>query len=155
MSARIAISNEVLSEFSSIRIEQRTGGWFVRWKNTRGNIVEKAWRLARGSSDYPVWYRQFPHGGTSCRALAQLIRWCKGQPVQPLNDWYWWASERVALLHHSSIHILKAAGYPETVPCVLCGEEFETQGGWWNLNGVSGPCCSRKSGCRQKARPTK
>ena len=150
MNKRIAVANEVLATFTPARIECRTGGWFVRWEDWRGRIVDKQWALKPGSADYPRWHRRYPGGGTSVLALSQLIRWCKGQPIQPLGDWQWWTSKTVALLPDSAVDRLKAADYPTVVPCVLCGGELEHQGGWWHLRGVSGPCCSSRGGCRQR-----
>lgn len=155
MNNRIAIANETLASFTPARIERRTGGWYVRWKDWRGQQRSMRWELARGSSHYPRGSRRYPMGGTGVMAIGQLIKWCKNQPVQPIGDWRCWSAPHTALLPETAVDRLEAAGYPSDVPCVLCGEELYNQGDWWNLNGVSGPACNARSGCRQRDWPGK
>jgi hypothetical protein len=130
------------------RIEKRPGGWYVCWSNKYQGDVAKRWQC-RGQDFYPVWSHKYPGGGTSSTALSQLIRWLGGKPVLPISTWRWWASERCQLLPMESVETLFAGGYPEWSPCVLCGTRPESID-WWSLNGVSGPCCSFTTGCRQK-----
>lgn len=116
-----------------------------------GVAFSRRW-MTRGQDFYPVWKRMWSGGGTSMTALAQLVRWCKGAPVLPLSTWRYWCSSNVALLDLECIKPIEAAGYPESVPCVLCGRLLGTGMAldWWHLDGVSGPCCSMRSGCGQK-----
>ena len=80
--------------------------------------------MTRGQDFYPVWKRMWSGGGTSMTALSQLVRWCKGAPVLSLSTWRYWCSSTVALLELGQIKPIEAAGYPESVPCVLCGRSF-------------------------------
>ena len=112
-------------------------------------------RLCGNQDFYPVWYRQWGHGGTASTALSQLVRWIKGKPVLPLATWIYWGGEACRLLRHgngpeSAIEQLKSGGYPQESNCVLCGEKLTGSLDWWSLDGVSGPCCSLRNGCQQK-----
>lgn len=146
---RLAAANLVLGSFSDSRIERRRGGWYVMWAGRRGKIA-KRW-CCSGQDFYPVWARKWAHGGTACTALSQLIRWLRGQPVLPLASWRFWTSDQMKLLPMSAVTELQAAGYPTVARCVLCKRELTRGLDWWHLDGVSGPCCSMWSGCRQQA----
>lgn len=146
---RLEVANRALSTFSCSRIERRRGGWYVCWPSRKGE-VSRRWSCRHGQSFYPPWSRKFPGGGTACTALSQLIRWQKDEPVLPLETWRYWATETVKLLPQAAVDDLGAGGYPEKVTCVLCG--MPPKGlDWWCLDGVSGPCCSMWSGCRQRS----
>jgi hypothetical protein len=146
---RLDSANCVLDTFSTSRIERRSGGWFVCWKDYRGRAVAKRWQC-RGQDFYPVWHRKWPGGGTASTALSQLIRWLRKQPVLPLATWRYWASDKCKLLPITAVDAMQDAGYPEISECVLCGEPLEERLDWWHLDGISGPCCGWTSGCRQK-----
>jgi hypothetical protein len=149
---KIEVANSVLKTFAnSARIERRRGGWYVCWfyhNRSRGEIA-KRWSTRRGQDFYPPWSSKWIGGGTSCTALSQLVRWLREQPVLPISTWRYWASETIKLLPASAVDTLLAGGYPEKALCVLCGAELGSLD-WWSLNGISGPCCSWTSGCRQK-----
>lgn len=149
---KIEAANEMLQHFASeTTIERRKGGWYVCWDGYDGR-KEKRW-ITRGQDFYPMWHREWPHGGTASTALSQLIRWLRGQPVLSLQTWRYWAGDRVRLIDSlESVDILKNAGYPEKDICVLCDKEIEKGLDWWSLDGVSGPCCDMTSGCRQEWR---
>lgn len=149
---RLAIANQVLDKFAPRALIERRlgvgGGYYVHWECGQKQFCRR-W-MVRGCQDfYPVWSRQWIGGGTSCTALSQLIRWLRREPVLPISTWKYWASETVKLLPESAVDLLLRAGYPVQVQCVLCGREIESSIDWWNLNGVSGPCCSWTTGCRQ------
>lgn len=136
-------------------ITRERGGWYVSW-TVREKLIGRRWSTSRGSF-FPPWYRRWGHGGTCCAALAQLIRWCRGQPVLPLSTWEYWSGERIRLGRERGpeiVQILRSAGWPETVPCVLCGETIQGGMDWWCLDRVSGPCCSMRSGCQQRRKET-
>lgn len=147
---KIIAANAVLAAFSTSQIERRPGGWYVAWKNYRGDNISRRWQCRKGNDFYPVWSRKWDGGGTACTALSQLIRWLRSQPVLPISSWRYWASDRMRLLPLVAVEMLADGGYPQESSCVLC--EMTLVGGldWWNLDGVSGPCCSWTNGCRQK-----
>lgn len=149
---KLATANAVLATFNRSQIEPRPGGFYVCWEG-RGGPMAKRWICRGGQDFYPMWSHQWPGGGTAITALSQLIRWLRGQPVLPIGTWHYWASEKLKLLPKEAIEQLRDGGYPERADCVLCGNEINGQLDWWNLDGVSGPCCGWTSGCRQK--PTK
>ena len=69
----------------------------------------------------------------------------------PLSSWHYWTGDRVQIArdHGADVcSILSDAGWPHTVPCVLCGTEITRAVDWWDLDGVSGPMCSHMSDCR-------
>lgn len=146
---RLKVANAALSTFSIAQIERRKGGFYVTW--TLGDkTTSKRW-MCRGQDFYPVWSHKYPGGGTSTTALAQLIRWCRNQPVLPISTWKHWASDNVKLVTQDTIDMLLDGGYPSEVKCVRCGKP-PVGLDWWSLDGVSGPCCSslnRKSNCIQ------
>lgn len=142
-------ANKCLAAFTTSRIEVRRGGAYVLWPKYRGEGEEcRRWQC-RGQDFYPTWHQQWPGGGTASTALAQLIRWVQGKPVLPIGTWYYWAGNNVKLLTRSVVDELKANGYPEYADCVLCHHRIDGGMDWWSLNGVTGPCCGWKSGCRQ------
>jgi len=153
---RIEIANEVLKCFApltTLRLE--SGHVLVVWINSSGRH-EKRW-MTRGQDFYPVWHRRWGHGGTASTALAQLVRWIKGKPVLPLSTWRYWGGDRCQLLRqgdgNAAIEKMLAAGYPEKAACVLCRNEITGGMDWWSLDGLSGPCCSMRSGCKQASPP--
>lgn len=149
----VDVANQVLQSFApDTRIERRRGGWYVCWTRRNGEELSRRW-MTRGQDFYPVWHREWAHGGTASTALSQLIRWMQGKPVLPLSTWKYWAGDTCKLLRHhpqDAIRLLLDAGYPEHSKCVLCGVSPIERFDWWSLDGVSGPCCSYTTGCRQK-----
>lgn len=145
---RMDVANSVLSKFTTIALLRKPGGIYVTWENRNGRFVRR-W-ACRGQDFYPVWTRIFPHGGTCSTAVSQLIRWIQDRPVLPLSTWRYWASERCKLLEPLVVDELEAAGYPVEAMCVLCNRPIKGGLDWWSLRDVSGPCCSWRSGCRQK-----
>jgi len=152
---RLAAANIALKSFApdtTLRLE--SGYVLVEWQRRSGETFSKRW-MCRGNDFYPVWYRQWCHGGTTSTALSQLVRWIQGKPVLSISSWRYWASEGVALLRQGdgaepAIKALLDAGYPQQPVCVLCKKQIDGGIDWWNLNGVSGPCCGWSNGCRQK-----
>ena len=152
-SFRITASNVVLEILApTTSIERRKGGWYVTWTGWRGKSMSRRW-VTRGQSFYPMWHRHWGHGGTCTTALSQLVRWCAEKPVLPMSTWRYWTGEAVAMGRERGpeiVQILTEAGYPQTADCVLCGNQIVCGLDWWHLDGVSGPCCSMRSGCQQK-----
>jgi hypothetical protein len=151
---RIQIANRMLESFAPgtwLRLE--SGYVLVEWKNRALATISKRW-MTRGQDFYPVWNRQWTGGGTACTALSQLVRWVQGKPVLPASTWRYWAGEKCKLLRHGNwearLRELTDAGYPDVAKCVLCGNEISGGMDWWSLDGISGPCCSMRSGCRQE-----
>jgi len=147
--ARLQVANQVLASFSASWIERRSGGWYVAWRDSIGRLRSKRWQTS-GQDFYPTWHRLWPGGGTACTAMSQLIRWLRDQPVLPLASWKGWSNPRIGLLPGNVVETLRRNGYPESVPCVLCGEPMTRGIDWWHSGGISGPCCSWLSGCRQR-----
>lgn len=151
---RVSIANAVLDCFASgTTIEIRRGGVYVLWTSW-GKPVSRRWQCRGGQSFYPVWHRKWAHGGTATTALAQLVRWIQEKPVLPLGTWRYWTGENVALGRArgiEAVRLLQEGGYPDDVPCVLCGESLKGRSlDWWSLDGLSGPCCTGRDGCRQQ-----
>lgn len=150
---RLAAANQALQCFAAdTEIVDRHRGLAVRWQQG-GRTIEKRWQLLTGSSWYPVWHRRWAHGGTAARALCQLVRWIKGQPVLPLSSWRYWTGPGVALGRDRGdecCQVLQAAGWPDHAVCVLCGRQLLRSLDWWTLRNVSGPCCHHTEGCRQR-----
>ena len=151
---RLAVANRALKFFAADTelVLNYAGYVYVRWQS-HGKAVVRRW-MSRGQSFYPVWYRQWGHGGSASTALSQLVRWVQGKPVLPLSSWRYWGSERCNLFGGGKqtaelVALLSGAGYPEIPICVLCGEQVEGSLDWWSLDGVSGPCHSHRSDCRQ------
>ena len=149
---KIDIANIVLRSFAEkTHIECRDNKLYVCWE-IGGVQYGKLWRCRPNQDIYPIWYNQWAHGGTACTALSQLIRWIKNEPVLPLTTWEYWASDKVKLLDPMSLDYLRNNGYPQKVNCVLCDNEIKRGIDWWHLKGVSGPCCSMRTGCCQKGK---
>lgn len=147
---KLEAANKVLQTFArESRIERRKGGFYVVWPKYRGDGENvKRW-ICRGQDFYPMWSNKWPHGGTACTALSQLIRWLRGQATLPIVSWRYWASDTCKLLPREAATVLLDNGYPEHAWCVLCDRQLTIGFDWWNLNGVSGPCCGMRNGCRQ------
>lgn len=155
-SERLVAANRALECFApDSKIERRRGGWYVVWENYQNEKISRRWQT-KGQDWFPTWNRIWAHGGTACRALSQLIRWLRDQPVLCIASWRYWGGESCKLFRNGKdpVPILLDAGYPEHAYCVLCGRRLDGPIDWWNLNGVSGPCCcySWEDGCRQKQR---
>lgn len=152
INARFATANYVLSVFASdTEIAHASGHVVVAWGHSRGRHRLKRW-MCRGQDFYPVWYRQWPHGGTACTALSQLCRWVKDRPVLPLATWQYWGSAACRLFRDRNedvIRALKDGGYPTVAKCVLCSRDLTQSLDWWHLDKTSGPCCRHTEGCRQ------
>lgn len=143
---RLAICNEILATFARGKLVLVNHRVAVQWGGPDPKTIKTKTWMTRGSDFHPTW--RYPWGGTQCTAISQLIRWCQGKPVLPMASWEWWGSDKVKLVNPETLAVLRAHGYPEVTPCVLCGQP--PQGlDWWNLDGVSGPCCSHTKGCRQ------
>ena len=155
---RVEVANLVLTTFApGTTVGLRPDGRVqVSWEGRSGPVT-KVW-MTRGQDFYPVWHRKWEHGGTACTALANLVRWIKGMPVVPIGTWDWWADPdgNCKLLRQCdpapALQAMRDAGYPEQAACVLCGRSPLRGFDWWNLDGVSGPCCrySDRYGCRQQ-----
>ncbi len=149
-------ANKVLEIIApTTRIVRKKYGWCVEWTGYYGVAFSMRWQLKKGSSDYPVWYHHWGHGGTCVQALSQLVRWLQCKPVLPLHVWRWWTGPGIAMGMDRGpeiVSILREAGYPEQVNCVLCDQPISGGLDWWNVEKVSGPCCDYMEGCRQSGK---
>lgn len=137
---KLKVVNLVISKFAEKTVvEHRDNGWYVTWV-VCGKTTTKRWQLLGGGSMYPVWHRKWGHGGTCTTALTQLMRWLQGKPVLPLGTWRYWTGETVKMGDPSIVELLRSAGYPVQVKCVVCGDTIENGLDWWYLDKVSGPC---------------
>lgn len=148
--AQLEVANRVLATFApESRIARRHGRWYVFWKLGDGKETWRRWST-RGQDFYPVWSRRWPHGGTACTALSQLIRWLQGKPVLPISTWRYWGMPAINLVRGDAVQTLLDGGYPEHADCVLCHQRIDGGIDWWHLGNVSGPCCGWTTGCRQQ-----
>lgn len=153
---RLAVANEVLSWLTAPK-GTTYGVWLVAKGNSLfvriGPLKKFRWQVAPGQDFYPVWKRELPYGGTTTIALSQLIRWVQGKSCVPLGSWLHWTGPRCRLARDNGpevVRLLRAGGWPEQVPCVLCRRMMDVPGDWWNLDGTAGPCCSMTDGCKQE-----
>lgn len=112
----------------------------VTWKqpwNKRKPEETKCWTFASSGSTYPSWSGACPWGGTMSQAIGQLVRWVRGRTVLPLSTWEYWGKSGL-FDGDEPVKILKEAGYPVDVKCVLCGEP--PKGLDW-AGKTGGPCC--------------
>ncbi len=138
---KLEAANKILASFSGSIIEPRANGFYIMWTNYRGVAIEKRWQTR--CSDYPTWHHVWGQGGTTCKALSQLIRWLRGQPVLPLSVWKYWSGQSVKLFPPESVIWLEEAGYPTEARCIKCGKSLE-RFDWWDLGKISGPGCYRE-----------
>lgn len=151
---RIPMANRVLDCFAAgtIVYYMPGRGVYVSW-DRRGTTVYRRWETMGCQDFYPKWSQLWGHGGTACTALSQLVRWIRGQPVLPLSTWRYWFGDKLQLARDrgdEAIKHLVHAEYPEVATCVLCDQPIVGGLDWWNLDGVSGPCCGWTTGCRQR-----
>lgn len=150
---KVSIANAVLQHFApDTTVARRADGRVaVTWSRPYGSET-KVW-VTRGQDFYPVWNHKWGHGGTAATALAQLVRWIRGQNVLPLQSWRYWASDTIQLFQSGNatdvFGLLVSGGYPEIGKCVLCQRPLEGGHDWWSVKKLSGPCCSYRTGCRQ------
>ncbi len=153
---KLESANQALECFAEgTRLDLVTGqGVVVTWKQSSGKLMSRRWATC-GQSFYPTWHYHWGHGGTATTALAQLVRWIRGQPVLPMATWRMWVGDRCQLARSRDFECLQAlrdGGYPEVANCVLCEQPITGGMDWWYLDKVSGPCCSMHSGCKQKGK---
>lgn len=163
MPDRLAVANAALALFADrVSLSRKNGRvivTFPSWNAWGEVMLHLAW-ITSGQSFYPTWSQRFCHGGTVTTALAQLVRWVRGQPVLPLGTWRYWCSEKVGLGRRPNgasngaelLRVLEEGGYPHVATCCLCGRTPLPRFDWWHLKLVSGPCCDYgdEAGCRQK-----
>lgn len=108
--------------------------------------------VSKNSGALGMDYGRMGMGGTSAMAVGQLARWIRGQSRVPIAAWEYWASETIKLCTSETVGFLEKHGYDDgkATVCVLCGGM--RCGDWWNLNGVTGPCCSMGR-CREPLTP--
>lgn len=140
--SKLEIANAILKTFApNTSIEKGQNGWVVSWTTHRGKKISRRWQASTKGSFYPSWYHRWPHGGTACTALAQLVFWLRDEPVLPLSTWRYWV--KLKLGSQSTLDLLAQAGWPETPVCVKCGNLIPegVSFDWFNLANTSGPGC--------------
>lgn len=111
---------------------------------------------AREGSHFPSWHRRHAGwGGTSSSVFDQMVRAVQGKPVVPLDTWQYWIEGPAKLCSGHGVKILAvvaSTGWPDSVPCILCGKQIKSVGDWWTIGEkgkrISGPSCSM-SDCRK------
>lgn len=140
-------ANRVLQYFApETTIQHKKHGLYINWNSSYLGKVSKKW-MTKGQDFYPPWNNIWPHGGTACIALSQLIRWIQNKPVFPLSTWHYWTTDTIALLSVDAVKVLQDAKYPEKIDCVLCHTPIESAMDWYSCNGITGPMHAGKKKC--------
>lgn len=156
-------ANAVLHQFAPRVSLSMTGNrvyaaWVSEW--AKPPVTNRYWWNPKEGSDYPSCYKRLPFGGTCTRATNQIVRRLKGKPVIPLGSFLYLVEGPAKLgQQHGTPSAFRAAlvaaGWPEEVPCVLCGAMIRHTGDWWTIgekkNRRSGPSCSMRD-CRKEGR---
>jgi hypothetical protein len=150
---RFVVLQQVVAAISPHVTVRYDRGFRFAWERS-GVRVERRWVSQSGSPDYPVWYRERPSGGTWCRAVYQLIRWCRGQTVESLRCWRYWCGPTVKL-NPTALDLVTAAGWPELVPCIGCGRVIQPGDGqdWYSRDHTDGPGCLPMCGGLSERKP--
>jgi hypothetical protein len=142
--AKLGTVNRAIALFArNTTVRRGLTGWTVEWTDSRGKKHRRRWAVDAGQSFFPAWHHSWSHGGTACTALSQLMRWLQGRPVFGIGTWRYWTGEYIRLGSPEIIQVLTDGGYPAGQVCVRCGGAIGPDQGldWWNLEGISGPCC--------------
>lgn len=154
LEAKISVANQVLEAFApETSISRGKNGFYVSWKTWRDKQVKKRFSRQSGSCFYPVWHRDWGHGGTACVALTQLVRWLQGQPVLPLATWRYWCGDTVKLIKKQDpetiLTLLERNGYPSEAACIFCGQK-PRRWDWYLTGQLEGVGCYPGTGCKQR-----
>lgn len=118
--SRLVAANAILAAYApACRLEYDRGVYFA-WTDFRGDPHRLRWVPRSRGSDYPSISYRVPFGGTCTVATMELTRWVRGMPVRPLGMWEWFCSKTVGMTPRA-LELATAAGWPVTVPCVMCG----------------------------------
>lgn len=151
---KLQVVNAAIAMFApDTSVRRGLTGWVVEWVDWRGRRHRRRWTTNSGSSFWPTWSNKWPHGGTCCMALSQLIRWLQCRPVLGIDTWAYWVGPAIKLADPKIIEILTKGGYPVDQTCILCGKAINPQSDgldWWDLKDVSGPCCRRINKCQEE-----
>lgn len=123
---------------------------YLRGNRLRGRSKAYTGKLWDGEvrlSGMKNWIRHPPiSGGTMNEVASQVVRWLRDMPRWPLPWWeYLW--KRRLTSHWDREAILKLVsenGVAGEDRCVVPGCGGSGTSDWWDLNGVSGPCCQWK-----------
>lgn len=158
MSNKLQVVNAALAIFApDTTVRRGMNGWIVEWTNHHRKTKSRRWSVDSSNSFYPVWEKEWPHGGTCCMALSQLMRWLQNRPVLGLGTWMHWTSPQIGIGGPNSsllLEILRDGGYPSDQICVLCQKKIDPRKDgldWWHLDKISGPCCTNTT-CQREAR---
>jgi hypothetical protein len=140
--------NAVLATFNGqVRFGRRLGRLRLEYLGIDGRSVGRSVgvQVNKNSGALGINYGRFGMGGTQALAAGQLVLWIRDKPRVPLRAWEYWASPTVLLAGGNSdrmLALLRASAYDDGVKtrCVLCGGD--RCGDWWNLDGLTGPCCT-------------
>lgn len=150
--ARLAAANAILAAAEpGCRIEYARG-FHLCWTDSRGVNQKWHWFPQSAGSDFPRIYKRVPFGGTGCVIVSELVRWVRGSPVRPLRVWRYWCGPLVGIEPHAA-ELAEAAGWPEDVPCVMCGKTIKPteRFDWYSSRGHKpGPGCWYGDGCKAR-----
>jgi hypothetical protein len=142
---------------SGVTVSLKHGRAYLSWDGHDGRESAR-WDAPEGSH-FPTWFRtRGPWGGTRCWAYDQLVRRLLGKATEPLGSWRGVIAGPAKLAGERGPRVLDAlvaAGWPEEVPCHLCGKAVTRSGDWFTTGEKgrrkSGPSCSM-SDCRREAK---
>lgn len=74
---KVEHAQKILASFAPhVSLAFERGRYWFSWVQL-GKPFRRMWQT-RGGSDYPVWYKDRPFGGTGCVALSALVKWLRG-----------------------------------------------------------------------------
>lgn len=146
---RFAESQRLLAIVSpGVTMTYDRGFWF-NWPSGYRYVCKKWVSISQGSH-YPKWNRDTFGGGTTMLITSQLIRWAQQLPTCTLRSWKHWCGESVGL-NPNALALAIEIGWPEEVPCVMCGRMIGT-GDWFDWRGAGINChglgCWHDKGCK-------
>ena len=140
---------------AEITFEVARGRVYLSWTTYSSKLRQRRRWDAPEGSHFPTWHRRAPWGGTRSYVFDQLVRRCLGKSVMPLAEWQDLIEGPAKLGGKQGPAVMAAVvatGWPEEVPCFLCGKPIQLVGDWWTTGEKgkrkSGPSCSMRD-CRQ------
>jgi hypothetical protein len=158
--SRLEVANKIaalITDAYEVHFAESNSHLVVHWLDWRGKPMQRQWMTPKGS-DYPSWSRKLPVGGTTTRAIAQLVNWIRDYPVLPIQTWEYWCSDAMGMQPKEEIlSILRDSDYPKELKCAFCGS-FGKPYDWYDFAqghkysglGCCRPECSQIKAVRNK-----
>lgn len=129
----------------------------VHWIDWKNRPMQRQWMTPKGS-DYPSWSDKLPVGGTTIKAISNLVNWVRDFPCLPIQTWEYWCGDSVGMKPKEEIlSILRESDYPKELKCAFCGSaggSFDwydfAQGHKYSGLGCYRPECSQIKAVRNK-----